>query len=84
MSHLRASDTQLLAASVNVIPGGLYMRATLTGQPPFVCARIAPTFDELETHADPDAGRRSSSFIDATTRSISYCPLCDRPPAVAD
>ena len=40
----------------------VYMRATLTGQPPAVCARIAPTFDKLETHADPDAGRALIEF----------------------
>jgi DNA gyrase inhibitor GyrI len=55
-------DPSALGLKEAVIPGGAYLRATLTGQPPAVYAQIAPTFDELEKHADPDSDRPLIEF----------------------
>src|SRR5436305_10501817 len=56
-------DPGALGLSDTVIPGGAYLRARLTGQPPAVYARIAPTFDELERHAQqPDSERPLIEF----------------------
>jgi len=50
-------DPSALRLGETVIPGGQYLRATLTGQPPAVYAQIAPTFDDLEKNAHSDLGR---------------------------
>jgi hypothetical protein len=55
-------DPAALGLRETVLPGGAYLRATLTGQPPAVYALIAPTFDELETHAHPDSDRPLIEF----------------------
>jgi hypothetical protein len=55
-------DSRALGLTETVIPGGAYLRATVTGEPPAVYARIAPTFDELEKHANPDSDRPLIEF----------------------
>ncbi len=49
-------DPGALGLQKTVIPGGAYVRATLTGRPPAVYAQIGPTFEELEKNvrADPE------------------------------
>jgi hypothetical protein len=55
-------EPSTLGLSEAVIPGGAYLRATLTGRPPAVYAQIAPAFDELEKHADADPSRPLVEF----------------------
>jgi hypothetical protein len=57
-----ADEPGTLGLSEAVIPGGAYLRATLTGRPPAVYAHIAPAFDELEKHADADPSRPLVEF----------------------
>lgn len=45
-----------------VLPGGAYLRARISGEPPAVYAQIAPTFEELEKQERPDATRPLIEF----------------------
>lgn len=55
-------DPDALGLRQTVIPGGSYLRATITGQPPAVYAQIGPTFEELEKHESPDLSRPLIEF----------------------
>jgi hypothetical protein len=55
-------DADALGLQQTVIPGGAYLRATITGQPPGVYAQIGPAFEELEKHQPPDATRPLIEF----------------------
>jgi hypothetical protein len=55
-------DPAALGLRETVLPGGTYLRARLTGEPPAVYDRIAPTFDALEAEAEPDPGRPLIEF----------------------
>jgi hypothetical protein len=44
------------------LPGGVYLRARLMGDPPEVYERIGPTFDELSADVQPDQTRPSIEF----------------------
>jgi hypothetical protein len=52
-----SDDAPRLGLRQTVIPGGAYLRATITGEPPGVYAQIGPTFDELEKQERPDSNR---------------------------
>ena len=41
------------------LPGGRYLRARLSGDPPGIYERIGPTFQELTRHRKPDETRPS-------------------------
>jgi DNA gyrase inhibitor GyrI len=55
-------DARALGLGQTVIPGGAYLRATVTGQPPAVYALIGPTFEELERQDRPDSNRPLIEF----------------------
>lgn len=46
-------DAPALGLEEMVLPGGAYLPATITGQPPAVYAQTGPTFDELERTSAP-------------------------------
>jgi hypothetical protein len=55
-------DAHALSLRQMVIPGGAYLRATITGQPPELYAQIGPTFEELEKQEHPDSNRPFIEF----------------------
>jgi hypothetical protein len=55
--QLRAGDEPVPELETGTLPGGRFLRARLTGQPPEVYERIAPTFDELARLAEADPSR---------------------------
>lgn len=55
-------DAHALGLGQTVIPGGAYLRTTITGQPPAVYAQIGPTFEELEKQKRPDSNRPLIEF----------------------
>lgn len=55
-------DARALGLRQTVIPGGAYLRSTITGQPPAVYAQIGPTFEELEKQERPDSNRPLIEF----------------------
>jgi hypothetical protein len=55
-------DAHALGLRQTVIPGGAFVRATITGQPPALYAQIGPTFEELEKHERPDSNRPLIEF----------------------
>lgn len=57
--QLREGDRPVAELETGMLPGGRYLRARLTGEPPGVYERIAPTFDELVRRAKPDPSRPS-------------------------
>lgn len=62
-------DAGALGLSQTVIPGGAYLRATITGQPPEVYALIAPGVEELEKQGRPDPDRPLIEFYRRRTRA---------------
>jgi hypothetical protein len=55
--QLRDGDEPVPGLEIGSLPGGRYLRARLVGEPPEVYELIAPTFDALARHADPDPSR---------------------------
>jgi hypothetical protein len=55
--ELREGDDLLPGLESGTLPGGLYLRTRLRGEPPAVYDRIGPTFDELLRQAKPDESR---------------------------
>ncbi len=55
-------DARALGLGQTLIPGGAYLRTTITGQPPAVYAQIGPTFEELEKHERSDPNRPLIEF----------------------
>jgi len=55
-------DPDALGLQTALIPGGLYLRARLRGEPPEVYERIPPAFAELEAAATRDTGRPGIEF----------------------
>jgi len=51
-----------LGLEPETLPGGVFLRARLRGDPPKVYARIGPTFDELVQAGNPDQTRPSVEF----------------------
>lgn len=50
-------DAAALGLLVGELPGGVYLRARLKGEPPAVYAQIGPTFDQLAEAAGDTADR---------------------------
>jgi hypothetical protein len=57
--ELRAGDSPFPGLATATLPGGRYLRARLSGEPPSVYDRIRPTFEELLQRAEPDPRRPS-------------------------
>ena len=55
-------DPAALGLEVGSLPGGVYLRERLKGEPPEVYERIGPTFNELVKQATPDETRPSIEF----------------------
>jgi hypothetical protein len=51
-----------LGLDETTIPGGLYLRLRLIGDPPGIYGQIGPAFDELFEHADHDPTRPLIEF----------------------
>jgi hypothetical protein len=52
-----ADDARALGLGETTLPGGAYLRTTITGKPPSLYEQIGPAFEELEKHERPDANR---------------------------
>jgi hypothetical protein len=57
--QLRERDEPVPGLETGTLPGGWYLRARVSGEPPDVYELIAPTFDELVHRAEPDPSRPS-------------------------
>jgi GyrI-like small molecule binding domain len=57
--QVREGDDPVPGLETGTLPGGRYLRARLTGEPPGVYERIAPTFRELLQQGEHDPGRPS-------------------------
>jgi hypothetical protein len=55
--EIREGDELVPGLESGTLPGGRYLRAKLSGQPPAVYGRIGPTFDEMTREREPDASR---------------------------
>ena len=55
-------DPSALGLEMGTLPGGRYLRERIRGEPPALCERIAPTFEELLKHAASDESRPSIEF----------------------
>ncbi len=55
--EVRAGDDLVPGLESGTLPGGRYLRAKLSGQPPAVYDRIGSTFDEMVQAATPDESR---------------------------
>jgi hypothetical protein len=55
-------DPSALGLETGTLPGGLYLRERIRGEPPELYERIAPTFEELLRHAPSDETRPSIEF----------------------
>ncbi|HEX5174526.1 MAG TPA: GyrI-like domain-containing protein [Gaiellaceae bacterium] len=57
--EVREGDELAPGLEAGRLPGGLYLRARLRGEPPAVYERIGPTFAELVRARKPDESRPS-------------------------
>jgi len=55
-------DAQALGLESGTLPGGRYLRARLSGEPPELYGRIGPTFEALIAQNAPDESRPSIEF----------------------
>ena len=55
--EVREGDEIVDGLESGTLPGGRYLRARLTGDPPGVYERIGPTFDEMARERAPDESR---------------------------
>lgn len=60
--ELRDDEAPVAGLATGTVPGGFYLRARLTAEPPGVYERIRPTFEELLLRAEPDPDRPSLEF----------------------
>ena len=61
--QLRDGDDPLaLGLEVGSLPGGLYARERLTGEPPKIYELIGPTFERLSSRSDRDPSRPGIEF----------------------
>jgi hypothetical protein len=55
--EIRDGDELVDGLESGTLPGGRYLRARLSGEPPAVYERIGPTFDAMAQQAQPDESR---------------------------
>jgi hypothetical protein len=55
-------DAEALGLEAGRLPGGRYLRARLSGEPPELYSRIGPTFEALIAENAPDESRPSIEF----------------------
>jgi hypothetical protein len=60
--EVREGDELVPGLESGTLPGGLYLRARLRGDPPGVYERIGSTFEELTRHTKPDETRPSLEY----------------------
>ena len=58
----KGDDAQALGLESGTLPGGRYLRARLSGEPPELYGRIGPTFEALIGRTAPDESRPSIEF----------------------
>lgn len=57
--EIRGGDRPVPGLPTATLPGGRYLRARLSGEPPALYDEIRPTFEDLLLHAKPDPHRPS-------------------------
>jgi hypothetical protein len=55
-------DPEALGLEVGTLPGGLYARVRLSGEPPEIYRQIAPAFERLAQRPDRDRSRPGIEF----------------------
>ncbi|HEY2354688.1 MAG TPA: GyrI-like domain-containing protein [Gaiellaceae bacterium] len=55
--EIRDGDELVDGLESGMLPGGRYLRARLSGEPPALYERIGPTFDEMAREHAPDESR---------------------------
>ena len=55
--EVRDGDALVDGLESGTLPGGRYLRARLSGQPPAVYEQIGPTFDQMAQHTPTDESR---------------------------
>ncbi len=55
--EIRDGDELVDGLESGTLPGGRYLRARLSGEPPALYERIGPTFDEMARQTQPDESR---------------------------
>jgi hypothetical protein len=55
--EIRDGDELVDGLESGTLPGGRYLRARLSGEPPALYERIGPTFDEMAQETPPDETR---------------------------
>ena len=55
--EIREGDELSPALESGTLPGGRYLRARLSGEPPALYERIGPVFDQMAQAAKPDLSR---------------------------
>ena len=71
-------DPKALGLTEGTVPGGLYLRTRLKGEPPEIYDRIAPTFDELRRIVQPEPGRSSLELYRRHDVIDLLMPVIDR------
>ena len=71
-------DPDALGLAEGTVPGGLYLRTRLKGEPPEVYDRIGPAFDELSRIVQPEPGRPSLELYRRRDVIDLLLPVIDR------
>ena len=71
------ATTPRMRLETGTIPGGLYRRVRLQGEPPEIYARIATTMAELEASTDPRRGATARRVLPSSRRDRAPRP-CQR------
>jgi hypothetical protein len=71
-------DAAALGLEEGALPGGRYLRVRLQGDPPALYERIAPTFEQLVKHAQPDEARPSLEFYRRHDEIELLLPVSDQ------
>ena len=70
-------DPQALGLERGTLPGGRYLRARLSGEPPELYGRIGPAFQALIAQTEPDESRPSIEFYRRFDEIDLLLPLMD-------
>jgi len=68
-------DPAALEAREGTIPGGRYLRVSLTGEPPEVYSLIGPSFQRMEAETDVDQSRPFVEFYKRRDRIELLVPI---------
>jgi hypothetical protein len=73
--EVRAGDVLLPGLESGTLPGGRYLRARLSGEPPALYDRIGPTFDKMVQAAKPDESRPGLEYYRRHTEIDLLLPI---------